>query len=257
MTPDLQPSGAERARTVLTHASTMTVDLLGLGLLETIDRTGIDADGSLVALVGLTSTLVDGVADHPAPCRVDAALVSPLPGADRVLDRVSGVGHLWLESDVSAGMEVLRAARGGAPLLPGHDSAVLLRMSFTALNLDGCPVSPAAYAMAEPDPMAAGSGAFVEHLGRGHAAEVIQLAHLLSPEVTRDVRAVTPVRVDRFGLTLRLHHGVGSTCARLNFDSVLRDPKELPRAMVALQIRAASVQTCPFTDRQRDTAPPA
>ena len=124
MTPDLQPSGAERARTVLTHASTMTVDLLGPGLLETIDRTGIDEDGSLIALVGLTSTLVDGVADHPAPCRVDAALVSPLPGADWVLDRVSGVGHLWLESDVSAGMEVLRAGhpRSG---IPGPDSVAV------------------------------------------------------------------------------------------------------------------------------------
>jgi len=68
-------------------------------------------------------------------------------------------------------MEVLSAACGGVPQLPGQDGAVLLRMSFTALNLDGCPVSPAAYAMAEADPLAAGSAAFVEHLGRGHAAD--------------------------------------------------------------------------------------
>ena len=100
-------------------------------------------------------------------------------------------------------------------------------------------MSPAAYAAAEPDPLAAGSNSFVEHLHRGHAAEMIALAHLLPAALTRDVRAVTPVRVDRLGLTLRLDQDLGSTFARLNFDAALHDRKELPRAMQRLAQRAA------------------
>ena len=250
MTVDLQPSASERARTVLCQAGTMAIEI-GAEVIETVDLTGVDADGSLVVLVGMNSPLVDRVADHFVPCRLQAALVSPLPGADRVLDRVSAIGHLVLETDVSTGMQVVLAGRRGDPAtrLPDSDGAVLLRVVFTALNLNGCPVSPTAYAAAQADPLAAGSNAFVEHLGRGHAAEVIQLAHLLDPELTQDVRAVTPVRVDRYGLTLRLDHGAGAArTARLNFDTALRDPRELPRAMQVLQHRAARVRTCPFTN---------
>lgn len=258
MTVDLQPSASERARTVVSHATTMVVEV-GPDLVETIDVTGVDTDGSLVLLIGTDTALADRVAEHAAPCRLHAALVSPLPAAHRVLDRVTAVGHLWLEEDVGAGMEVVMAARTGrpAPTLPSGHGAVLLRMTVTALNLDGCPVSPADYAAAEPDPLAAGSDAFVEHLHRGHAAQVVELAHLLDAGLMRDVHRVTPVRVDRFGLTMAVDGGEGSTRVRLNFPTALRDPQELPRAMHALQLKASQVDTCPFTSRPRNSAPPA
>jgi hypothetical protein len=82
------------------------------------------------------------------------------------------------------------------------------------------------------------------------------LAHLFPSEVLDGVQALAPVRVDRFGLSFRIDRADGSATARLNFATTLRNPDELPKAMTALQLRAAAVAQCPFTDRPRSTAPP-
>jgi hypothetical protein len=74
-----RPPAAERTRTVLTHACSVVVDGGG-DVVEAVDLMGVDHDGSLVMLIGLNSPLATRVAEHAAPCRVHAALVSPVPG---------------------------------------------------------------------------------------------------------------------------------------------------------------------------------
>jgi hypothetical protein len=164
-------------------------------------------------------------------------------------------GHAWLAADVGAALEVVIGDRPAEVSLR-REASVLLRVKIAQLRLDGERVDLGAYSRAQSDPLAAGSDEFVEHLVRGHGPEVLQLAHLFPSEVLDGVQALAPVRVDRFGLTFRIDRADGSATARLNFATTLRNPDELPKAMTALQLRAAAVAQCPFTDRPRSTAPP-
>lgn len=250
-----RPPAAERARTVLSHASTAVVDGGG-EVIDVIDLMGVDADGSLVLLVNLDSPLANRVAEHAVPCRVHAALVSPVPGPDRILDRVTVFGHCWLAADVTAALQVVVGNRP-AEVAQHVDASVLLRVKVAQLRLDGERVDLDSYARARPDPLAEGSDEYVEHLVRGHAAEVLQLAHLFDPATAAGIRAFAPIRVDRFGLTFRVDSATASTTARLNFAEPLHDPGELPMAMTALQRRAAQVTSCPFSGLPRGVLPPA
>lgn len=250
-----QPSHAERARTVIAHASTVVVEI-GSNASEVVDSVGVDADGSLVLLAGVGGPLAERVAEHAAPCVIQAALVSPLAGPDRLLDRVTVSGLVWLEADVDRGLDLLLDARPAESVLR-RDRATLLRVMVTRLQLDGEPVDLAAYARAKPDPLATGSDEFVEHLMRGHVAELLELAHLFPPEVVNGMLGLAPVRVDRFGLTFRVRSETGWRRTRLDFPTPIRNHGELPRAMQALQRQAAEVTTCPFNGQPRSTAPPA
>lgn len=130
-------------------------------------------------------------------------------------------------------------------------------MKVAQLRLDGERVDLDSYARARPDPLAGESDEFVNHLVRGHAAEVLQLAHLFDPVVIGGIRAFAPIRVDRFGLTFRIDSANSSTKTRLNFAEPLHDADELPMAMTALQHRAAQVTTCPFSGQPRPAGKPA
>ena len=154
------------------------------------------------------------------------------------------------------GLDLLLDARPAESVLR-RDTATLLRVLVTRLHLDGQPVDLAAYARAKPDPLAAGSDDFVEHLMRGHVAELVELAHLFPPEVINGMLGLAPVRVDRFGLTFRVRSDAGWSRTRLDFPTPLRNPGELPRAMQTLQRQAADISTCPFSGQPRSAAPPA
>lgn len=249
-----RPSAAERARTVVTHASPVVVEI-GSQASEIVDGCGVDIDGSLVLLVGTAGPLAQRVAEHAAPCVIHAALVSNLSGPDRLLDGVTASGHVWLEADVPRGLDIVLKGRPAESVLR-RDAATLLRVMVTRLQLDGRPVDLAAYARAEPDPLAAGSDEFVEHLIRGHAAELLELAHLFEPEIVQGMLGFAPVRLDRFGLTFRVRSDSGLRRARIDFPAPLTGPSDLPEAMQVLQRRAAQITTCPFSGQPRSAAPP-
>ena len=174
-----------------------------------------------------------------------AALVSPAPGPDRILDRVAVFGQISLAMDLEPALQVIANDRR-TRVIRHSDAAVLLRVTVGHLLLQGKAVDLHEYLGAEPDPLAAGSDHFVEHLVRGHASEVLQLAHLFTPAEVRGMRALAPIRVDRFGLTFRIDSDDGSTQARLDFPAALRGAGELAGAMQELQRRAARVTSCPF-----------
>ena len=87
------PPAAERARTVLTHAASVVIDIAG-ELTEEIDIIGVDADGSLVLQVHGQGPLGTRVTKDGAGCTLEAALVSPAPGPDRILDHVTVFGKI-------------------------------------------------------------------------------------------------------------------------------------------------------------------
>jgi hypothetical protein len=251
----MRPPAAERARTVLAHACAVVVDGGG-DISEVVDLLGVDTDGSLVMLVGLNNPLATRISDHAASCQVHAALLSPMPGPDRLLDRVTVVGHVRHAGDVGAALGVVIGDRPAEVVLR-TDASVLLRLKVEQVRVDGERVDLDAYAHARADPLAAGSDEYVEHLVRGHPAEVLQLAHLFDPEAVAGIRAFAPVRVDRFGLTFRIDGAAGSSTTRLDFAKALGGADELASAMNELQRRAAQVATCPFSGRPCSPAPPA
>lgn len=248
------PGTAEIARTVLAHAPLLdvsaTVESGGGVHDEAVDVRGIDDDGSLVLLVGAEGPLAENLSRDPRSddvCTVRAALLSPIPGPDRVLHTVTVHGRLELAEDVEAALDtVLRAHPDrSAEVVLRPDASALLRVRPLHLELDGELVDPDAFAGAPTDPIAPGSDAFVSHLLHEHPAAVVELALLLEPLVLATARAIAPVRVDRHGLTLRVDSLACSEYLRLDFPAALRGPADLPAAMRELQCRAAQVSDCP------------
>jgi hypothetical protein len=246
------PEPAERARTVLAHAPTAVLEV-GPDLSVTLDVVAVDVDGSLVLVVAADGPLADRVASGPAAGTLHGALVGPVPGPDRRLDLVSVHGTVEFADDVRTALEVVLAAHPDRPadtvLRP--DASALLRMTDPHVRLDGEPVDPAAFAAAAPDPLADGSDDAVTHLLCAHPDQVVALAHLLADDVLHDADAVAPVRIDRFGVVMRIDTPAGSRHARLDFPAALRGPAELPAAMRELGCRAAQVTACPFTGEPR------
>jgi hypothetical protein len=251
-TPAVQsgPDVAERAGTVLSHAPTSVIEI-GPDLTVALDALGVDRDGSLVLIVEAGGALADRVAGQSVAGTLHSALVSPVPGPDRVFDAVTAHGTVEFAEDIRAALEVLLTPFPERPaetvLRP--DASVLLRMRVAQLRLGGVPVDAEAYALASADPLAADSDQVVTHLLCAHPEQVVLLAHLLDADLLRDAHAVAPVRVDRFGVTIRVDHPTGSRRARLDFPAALRGPAELPAAMRELQCRAAQVTACPFDTR--------
>ena len=245
------PDPAERARTVLSHAVTSVIEV-GADLSVVLDALAVDTDGSLVLMENEDGPLAQRVAGQTMPAMVRSALVSGVPGPDRLLDSVTLHGTIEVADDVRAALEVLLAAYWDRPVetvLPS-DASMLLRVTVAQLRLDGEPVDPDAYARAAPDPLAAGSDGVVEHLLSAHPEQVVQLAHLLDPALLQTAHAVAPIRVDRFGVTFRVDCPAGSRRARVDFPAPLRGPAELPTAMRSLHRRAAQVTDCPFSGEQ-------
>jgi hypothetical protein len=69
--------------------------------------------------------------------------------------------------------------------------------------------------LAAADPLAAESDQVVTHLLCAHPEQVVLLAHLLDNDLLRAAHALAPIRVDRFGVTIRVDHPAGSRRTRL------------------------------------------
>lgn len=198
--------------------------------------------------VAAQGPLTDRVTAGPAPGTLHSALVSPVPGPDRRLDRVTVHGEVALADDVRSALDVVLDAFPDRPadrvLRP--DASALLRVGAPYVRLDGEPVDPVAFAVAAPGPLAEGSDDVVTHLTCTHPEQVVQLAHLLDRDVLDGVDAVAPVRVDRFGVTVRVDRAAGSCYSRIDLPAALRGPAEFPAAMRELGRRAAQVTACPI-----------
>jgi hypothetical protein len=110
---DSGPNTAERARTVLAHAPTLTVEVQD-GT-EVVGVRAVDTDGSLLLMVSAEGLLGRCVPAADMPATVHAARLIPLLGPDRVLDAVSVYGSIRLvdADDLGASLEVLSWADPG------------------------------------------------------------------------------------------------------------------------------------------------
>jgi hypothetical protein len=229
VTTDHGPTPAERARTVLACAAVLAVDLTGRDV-EDVGVHGTAADGALVLLVPATGLLGRRAACGPAVAGVHAARVLPLPVPERVLERVTIHGTLGPVVDPRSALRLL--GRVDEP------DSVLLRLDPHHVRLDGAPVDPDAYRIAEPDPIAPRIDALVMHLVRRHPEEMVALAHLLDRRLVDAAWTIAPAYIDRFGLTFHFAGPEGVAFPRLDFPAVVGHPRELPAALRALHRRA-------------------
>lgn len=231
---------AERARTTMTLAATLTVTARRGGTRFAPGPAGgvvvlhaVDTDGSLVLVPPGR-----GPAALSGPVIVEAALTAPVPGPDRRIDPVRLAGTARPDPS-SAARSLLVTAHLDEPgaLVIGPD---VVRVTVGGIDLDGRALDPVAYAGAACDPVAAGSDAVVAHVLDRRPEWIVRWARLLPPELVEDAWEIAPVRIDRHGVLLGITTATRAVRrARLDFAAPLTDPAELPAAIRTLQRAAA------------------
>ncbi|WP_336323571.1 DUF2470 domain-containing protein [Streptomyces lavendofoliae] len=261
------PSGAERVRSVLTAAPSLTVTTDGYRC-DLVGAHALDGRGRLTLRLPGDCHLAAAVACAP---RGDLAAmlqftdVAPTAVRDRVRARVTLSG--WL-TDAGAddavggggavgvpGTRGMRGARGGrvAQGAGGVGGAagdagdhVELRLDAVRATLDTGAgpegVGLDELVLAGADPLAGHEAALLMHLTDHHPDAVARLARLVEPRHLHGVRRVVPVALDRYGITLRLERARAHDDVRLPFAVPLRDAAEFGDRVQTL---LAAARACP------------
>jgi len=243
------PTAAERARTLLEFASSVVLDVPGVDLTA---RPGIPPlvdcaplpDGALAVLVETASPLhrIAATARSAAlPAELEAVDVAPVAVPYRIRGRAHAHGRLApLPPADPALLDALFPRRSPA-------GRSLLRLELDHLAVDDlwgsdCCLDLAAFAAADPDPVAAEEAGLLQHLAAAHAdqlralgAEALEhrsgLRSWGGPAST--LTAVRPIALDRYGLRVRLLGTAQGQLldARFEFHRPVGSPDELPEAM--------------------------
>jgi len=230
---------AERVRSILAVATSM--------LVRTADYRGTTfarplADGAGDILLNLPDddplTLAIRTASSPAGTRatLECADVAPLSSRDRVRARVTGHGVV-----AEAPFDIVDP--------PG---TTLLRFATERIILaeDGAeqPVLVTDFATASPDPLARVEADFLVHLANTHPAVVHRLAARLGNHTLHDAQRIQPLRVDRYGLVLRIEHRDDHTDVALPFAQPVTCPAQLTDAFRRL---LDTTRRCHFPNHRR------
>ncbi|GAA0706377.1 DUF2470 domain-containing protein [Dactylosporangium roseum] len=207
------PTAAERLRSLLTAAPSLTLNVPGhrcdLAGRHRVDHAGrivlelpdeshvahlVRAEPDLAAVVELTDLIA-------TPVRVYA-------GAGRVRARATFSG--WLTPTAAAAGELLAVME--------LVSATLLDRGFGADEVD---VEADEFATARPDPLAEAEADMLCHLAAAHPDAVERLSRLVPPHHLHGVHRILPVRLDRFGVVLRLEFASRARDVQLPFPAPL------------------------------------
>ncbi|MGG2460924.1 DUF2470 domain-containing protein [Streptomyces sp. RGM 3693] len=196
------PSAAERVRSILAAAHSMTV--VSDGLHSELRR--LDGAGAM-GHFHLHAPCQGGRGQEAGrvPVRLELTDIAPTSVRDRLRARVTVAGLLAAPYDPEStkgtcmefGQAVLEDAEGRA------------YVTLEALEA------------AEPDPVATSEAGMLTHLVDHHAELVPLLLRLVRPLPGGGVLRVLPVRMDRYGLTLRLEYAHGHHDVRLPFSTPL------------------------------------
>jgi hypothetical protein len=231
--PPSEPTAAELVLSVLAAARSLTltteghrVELVGLHSLEATDRLllNVPADSHLAAEIATT-------AEGDLPASVEFTDVAPVAVPDRVRARVQLRG--WLSV----------AADGADP------GALLFKTAEAELAHEGrtTEVEPEDLARAEPDPLAATEAEILTHLADAHGDAVELLAQLVPTRLLAGVTRVDPLRLDRYGIVLRLQRTGDRHDVRLTFPNPLCNPAH---AVLELRTLLTRARRCPRRSRR-------
>ncbi|WP_432985552.1 DUF2470 domain-containing protein [Dactylosporangium sp. CA-233914] len=210
------PTPAERLRSLLAAAASLTLhvpgrrcDLVGAHRVEA-GRIRLDLPPNSTPLEPDTAVVLE-LTD-----------VAPTSVRSRVRARATFGG--WLESDPAGGLALDLAEATLQDPAYGRDAEIT--------------VTPEDFAAAVPDPLAHLEADMLCHLCDAHPDAVDRLARLVPPHHLHGVRRIVPVRLDRFGVVLRLEFAGRARDVRLPFRTPLRRPEEAGERMQELYARA-------------------
>ncbi|WP_328733075.1 DUF2470 domain-containing protein [Streptomyces caniferus] len=226
-----EPTTAERARSILAAASSLKVTTEG-GAGRLIDAHTVHSSGRL------TLDELPGRRRRTAPADVPpgdlAAIleftdIAPTPVRHRVRARLTLRGSLAAHGP--SGAWRFRPVHG---TLDEDDTA-------TRFSRDDL-------ALAHPDPLAPYEADLLAHLDT-RTDTTTRLAALVPARHLLGVVRIRPVRLDRYGLVLRLEHARGGHDARLPFSASVSDCDQAKREIRTLLAQAAA--PCPRLRRLR------
>ncbi|MFI9649384.1 DUF2470 domain-containing protein [Streptomyces sp. NPDC052040] len=192
------PSAVERARSILAAAHSMTVVSDGIhSEVRSLDGAGALGHFHLHAPADPADTPPAG----RVPARLELTDIAPTPVRERLRARLTLTGLLAAPYDPEA-VESTCMEFGQAVL---EDSEGRTYLTLQALE------------DAEVDPLAVNEADMLTHLVDDHGELVPLLLRLVRPLPDPGVQRVLPLRIDRYGLTLRLEHPHTHRDARLAF----------------------------------------
>ncbi|QMU77824.1 DUF2470 domain-containing protein [Streptacidiphilus sp. PB12-B1b] len=205
-----EPSPAERIRSVIAAAASMTV--IANGDREDLHGSGLVGFGDGIRLrVPADSRLAGDAACTPgggAPALIEWTDVAPVAVRGRIRARVRIAGRLH-------------------PPQPGPEGTVTMllepRQVALATGRETTLVDPAGLCAAEPDPVAPFEAALLIHLDEDHRDQVAAMTRLIHPQDLLGVVRVVPLALDRYGIVLRLEYPRAQRDARLVFAEPLTD----------------------------------
>ncbi|MFD0371253.1 DUF2470 domain-containing protein [Streptomyces sp. NPDC127114] len=225
-----QPTPAERLRSVITSAHSMTVVTDGrYEEVHSLDGTGPmgrihlhepaesfesfaflgssgSAEGGRTG-TGAGSATTGACGAARIPIRLELTDVSPVPVRDRVRARVTLSGLVAAPYDADSG-ESTCMEFGQAVLQDAHGRTYVTLEQLQA---------------AEPDPLADCEAAMLHHLVAGHPELVTLLLRLVEPAARQGLVRALPLAIDRYGLTLRLEYAATQRDVRLPFPTPLAE----------------------------------
>ncbi|MEU8760112.1 DUF2470 domain-containing protein [Streptomyces sp. NPDC048659] len=222
--PAVQPTPAERMRSIVLAAHSMTVVCDGLEH----EIRDLDGAGALGRVHLHDPDEESGPDQHVPrlPMRLELTDIAPAPVRDRVRARVTLTGLVAApyrtDSAESVCMRLDQAVLEGPA---GRDY-----VTFRQLEV------------ARTDPLAVSEASMLHHLADAHPELVTLLLRLVEPAATRGLVRALPLALDRYGITLRLESATGWRDVRLAFPTPVDDADQVglqTHALLAAARRAS------------------
>jgi hypothetical protein len=224
------PTAAERLRTLLAAASSLTLHIPGYRC-DLIGRHRVDEVGRVILELPLGSPgarLVEAEPDLAAAIEITDIAPTPVRSAGgRIRSRATLSG--WLRPAGERDGDLLAVLEFG--------SATLLDPVLGEVEVEA-----EAFVAAGPDPLATQEADLLCHLTDEHPEAIEHLSRLIAPHHLHGVHRVVPVRMDRFGVVLRLEFAGRHRDVQLPFSAPLRTADDAAPRMHELLARARCCQ---------------
>ncbi|MEU3063437.1 DUF2470 domain-containing protein [Streptomyces subrutilus] len=202
-----RPTDAERVRSVLAAAHSMTVVVDGLRTeVRHLDDSDVLGRLHLHPAAPAAGNPLGALDDERPSIRLEFTDIAPTPARDRVRARVTVLGRLLTP--------YAEASSGDSTCVEYGQAILETSEGFSYIDL-------AELDAACPDPLAPYEAGMLTHLLDDHPDLVTLLLRLVDPLPATGVLRALPVALDRYGITLRLEERRGHRDVRLPFPSPL------------------------------------